>query len=249
MFSNLLKNPVDMCKYSNVGGRAENEDTCGAFNKSKKEFCFVVADGLGGHGGGAQASQMAVKTISESFFENELKNPEEFKVWFQKANQEVFQIQTPDCEMKTTLVTLHIKDDFAMWAHIGDSRLYHFVDGKLVDQTFDHSVSQMAVLRGEISPEEIRGHEDRNRLLRALGRDEEIRIDVSEKISLKGKQHAFLLCTDGFWEYVYENEMEKALLHSRSAEKWIHKMVSHIKSRAKEGNDNNTAIAVIVNER
>ena len=249
MFGNLIKETMDIFQYSDIGGRQINEDTCAVFHKKRKEHCFVVADGLGGHGCGAQASQTAVASISEIFLSDELEYPEDFLAWFQKANKAVFDIQSTNCKMKTTLVALYIKDNDAMWAHIGDSRLYHFVNGRLVEQTLDHSVSQMAVLCGEISSDEIRGHIDRNRLLRALGREENVRIEVSEKINLKGKKHAFLLCTDGFWEYIYENEMEEALLAADSAEQWMNNMLVYMKSHMKKGNDNNTAIAIIVNEK
>lgn len=249
MFGRFFKKPIDIFSYSNIGGRQENEDTCAVFEKQKNEYCCVVADGLGGHGGGARASRTAAAVISEHFLSDEIENPEDFNTWFQKANQAVLEIQSPDCRMKTTLVTLYIKDKSAMWAHIGDSRLYHFVEGKLAGQTLDHSVSQMAVFRGEITPEEVRGHVDRNRLLRALGSEKNIRIDVSEESSLKGKQHAFLLCTDGFWEYIYETEMEEALAGASSAKEWLQNMLGYMKRRMRKDNDNNTAITVIVNEK
>ena len=245
MKNNHLNKQMDTYMYTSIGGRDVNEDTCTILNKMKNDYCFIVADGLGGHGGGAQASQTAVTSISTSYLNDNLQQPDGFNIWFQKANQEVVRLQSLSCEMKTTLVTLNIKDDFAMWAHVGDSRLYHFVENKIKEQTFDHSVSQMAVLRGEIKQEEIREHVDRNRLLRALGRNDEIKIEVSEKTNLIGEKHAFLLCTDGFWEYVYEKEMEEALVSSTSAENWINIMKEYVKKRSKEGNDNNTAVAVI----
>ena len=147
--------------------------------------------------------------------------------------------------MKTTMVCLLIKGKCAMWAHVGDSRLYHFENDRLEFQTFDHSVSQMAVLRGEISGDEIRGHADRNKLLKALGREETISIDVSKKVDISSGEHAFLLCSDGFWEYVTEADMIKTLKASGTAEEWISKMVGILKKNAKLGNDNNSAAAVI----
>ena len=155
-------------------------------------------------------------------------------------------MQTPEVEMKTTLVVLLLNHGRAMWAHIGDSRLYHFSGGKLIEQTFDHSVSQMAVLRGEIKQEDIRGHVDRSRLLRAIGREDTIKIDISEIIDLGDGEHAFLLCTDGFWEYVTEQEMEKDLKRSSSPREWLDRMVKRLNKRTKnKNNDNNTAVAVM----
>lgn len=250
MFGDSLWKSVtaDIFLHSDIGGRLENEDKCEVFKVRKNEYCLVLADGLGGHGGGRKASKAAVGSVLRQLKKSGIDSPQEFDAWFQEANQAVNALQSSECQMKTTLVVLYIKNHTAMWAHIGDSRLYHFVSGKIAEKTFDHSVSQMAVIRGEIEESDIRGHVDRNKLLRALGKEDKVKIDVSEKINLKGKQHAFLLCTDGFWEYIYENEMEEALEQATCAEEWMENMLAYIHKRTKEGNDNNTAIAVIVNK-
>ena len=145
--------------------------------------------------------------------------------------------------MKTTLVFLYIEDGCARWMHIGDSRLYHFSGGHLQSQTMDHSVSQMAVLMGEITPQEIRFHEDRNRVLRALGGDN-AKPDVSAPVILTGGNDAFLLCTDGFWEYVYEEEMEKTLQNAKTPQEWLKSMETILRTRTPADSDNFTAAAV-----
>ncbi len=108
--------------YTDPGGRDVNEDSCLLIHEKERGCCALVADGLGGHGGGADASQKARQIIEEGFLNEDIKAPEEFNIWFQKANQEVLSMQTPETEMKTTLVVLVIKNKSAMWAHIGDSR-------------------------------------------------------------------------------------------------------------------------------
>lgn len=245
MFENRKKRDISVCKYTDPGGRMENEDSVAIFREEGRGVLAMLADGLGGHGGGKAASSTAVESVYRDYLSAFINAPEEFNIWFQKANQQILDMQTPECEMKTTLVCLLIKEETAMWAHIGDSRLYHFVDGKMVFRTFDHSVSQMAVLRGEIREDEIRGHADRNKLLKALGREETISIDVSEKTDLSGGGHAFLLCSDGFWEYVTEGDMQKTLKQSVTAEEWLRRMVKILKNNAKPGNDNNSAVAVL----
>ncbi|WP_196809789.1 PP2C family protein-serine/threonine phosphatase [Butyrivibrio sp. MB2005] len=245
MFEKKRKKKLTVFGYTSKGGRDENEDTAGIFDDGASSILVAVADGLGGHGGGKAASQAAIDSIRDDFKRYSIKEPEEFNIWFQKANQKVLDMQMRECEMKTTLVAMVMDNETAMWAHIGDSRLYHFVDGKLEFCTFDHSVSQMAVLRGEITQEEIRGHVDRNRLLKALGREETISIDVSPIVELAGAEHAFLLCSDGFWEYVLEEDMQKTLKAAESAEDWIKRMLLIHEQNAKEGCDNNSAVAVI----
>ena len=151
--------------------------------------------------------------------------------------------QEKEGKMKTTLTFLAIEAGRARWMHVGDTRVYHFRGSVLQTQTMDHSVSQMAVLMGEITPREIRFHEDRNRVLRALGGDN-AKPELSHTVMLTGGEDVFLLCTDGFWEYVYEEEMEALLKKCASPKKWLAEMEKLVHSRAPSDNDNFTAAAV-----
>jgi serine/threonine protein phosphatase PrpC len=145
-------------------------------------------------------------------------------------------------KMKTTIAMAYIKVDETIIAHVGDSRVYAFKDGKVIFQTMDHSASQMAVAVGEITLDEIRNHEDRNRLTRVLGASDEIKIDA---VSIQNDQYdALLICSDGFWEYVLEDEMEESLVSSDSAMNWLYKMRTIQANRAPENCDNNTAIVI-----
>lgn len=244
MLERFFHRPPDSFLYTNPGGREVNEDTGLLLANKSGGFLAVVADGLGGHGGGALASKAAAEVLSSGFQKEKALSPEKLPLWFAEANERVLSMQTAECEMKTTLVALWIAGNKAVWAHIGDSRLYHFTDGELTERTIDHSVSQMAVLSGEITEDQIRGHVDRNRLLRAIGRPGEVKLDVSPVTELKGKSHAFLLCSDGFWEYVWEREMTETLRVSGNAKEWTMKMVEILRGRAKPGNDNHTAAVV-----
>lgn len=227
--------------YSDVGGRPYNEDTVAFSRADEDHLCAVLADGLGGHGGGKTASEEAVHTILEGW--TNAKTPEDFNALVMKAHRRVLEQQTAVCKMKTTVVVLSVEPHRAVWAYAGDSRLYHFIDGKLVFQTRDHSASQIAVFMGQIKPEEIRFHEDRSRIFRALGQESGLTVDVQEE-ELSCGQHAFLLCSDGFWEYVYEEEMERELKLSASPKEWLERMKQLLDSRADKENDNNTAAAV-----
>ena len=145
--------------------------------------------------------------------------------------------------MMSTIALLAVEGRLARWAHVGDTRLYRFLDGELVFQSRDHSASQAAVLLGEITPEQIRFHPSRSRVLRALGQEGELRVEQGSA-RLEAGQNAFLLCTDGFWEYVYENEMAETLRRSSSPQEWLERMRRYIAARAPRDNDNNTAAAV-----
>ena len=160
-----------------------------------------------------------------------------------QAHQAVRKRQTPDCTMKSTAVVLAVHGTDAAWAHVGDSRLYHFFQGRLDFQTRDHSASQVAVMLGEITPDQIRFHEDRSRILRALGQEGDLHAETGSRTLAPGR-HAFLLCSDGFWEYVLEAEMESELRAAKTPQEWLDAMRDRLSRRASADNDNNTAAAV-----
>ncbi len=230
---------------SQQGGREYNED-CFGIGKQQDRCCVVVADGLGGHGGGHIASRTAVETILRAHERTEVASEAWMLTAYMEANRAVLAKQQDGCRMKTTCVSLFIEGENARWAHLGDSRLYHFKDGRIAFCTADHSVSQMAVLAGEITRDQIRFHEDRNRVLRALGADETIRPDFGDAVLDDGAEHVFLLCTDGFWEYVLEEEMVRDLARSDTPEEWIALMMGRLRQKASGDNDNYTAAAVFL---
>jgi len=227
------------------GGREHNEDSVRVL---ERDGCCVavVADGLGGHGGGEIASSVAAGVITEPFMASPTLDAEAIRGLFALANLEVLKAQTPALKMKSTGVALFVKDGAACWGHVGDSRLYHFISGKLVAQTLDHSASQLAVLTGEITQEDIRHHEDRNRVLRAFGGGEDIKAEIAPAQTLNIGFHAFLLCTDGFWEYVFEPEMELDLAKSGTPRDWLRAMTQRLSGRAPKDNDNHSAAAVFI---
>lgn len=228
---------------SDRGGRNINDDTVRIL-EGGDSVCVFVGDGLGGYAGGQQASQAAGDALLEAGSRGSLLTDAQLLSAASQAEKAVRRTQEErQGNMKTTLVFLVIEDGRARWMHVGDSRLYHFRGGSLQSQTMDHSVSQMAVLMGDITPQEIRFHEDRNRVLRALGGDN-AKPDLSPTILLPGGQDAFLLCTDGFWEYVYETEMEQTLCLSKDPQDWLDRMVQLLRSRVPADNDNYTAAAV-----
>lgn len=233
--------------FSDCGGREYNEDSCLVVSHDNK-LCVIVADGLGGHGGGSLASKAAVDVIRKNFEDKADKEitSEDMNRWFNDANDAVLDMQIKSCHMKTTLAVLCLEDGkkevFA--SHLGDTRIYHFEDGELSYMSFDHSVSRMAVLAGEISMDEIRFHPDRNRLLKAIGAGDEVFPEIKKLTPDRNAVNAFLLCTDGFWEYVEEQYMQETLLRSATPDEWLTQMRAHIKTVVKEGNDNNSAVAV-----
>src|SRR3954454_17646844 len=163
------------------GGRDVNQDYA-AFSESKEGGCWILADGLGGYQAGEVASKLAVDTILQEFQQN--RDPQWLKTGIEKA-QANLQLQQKSApiyrSMRTTVVVLSCENGRATWAHVGDSRLYHIRDGKILSQTKDHIVCQALVNAGEITTSDIRFHEDRNRLYRVLGSEGNARAAIRKE--------------------------------------------------------------------
>ena len=232
-------------EYTHIGNRSVNEDAFQCSIQGNVSVCAVLADGLGAHGGGGTASQIAVQRLSSAGRMEALPTKEQIEGKIEAVNQEILSRQTDSCKMRTTLVYLAVFGGRAIWAHVGDSRLYHFYDGMLVDYTLDHSVPQIQVKTGEITRDEIRFSPDRNRLLRALGA-EELRPEVHAPTTLKPGRHAFLLCSDGFWEYLSDMEIWLDLQKSETPQDWIDYLRCRGEMRKQGSIDNNTAVALYI---
>lgn len=213
-------------------------------------FFFVVCDGLGGHDKGEVASHLVVDEVMQFFYEHS-----EEDEWLgnaimhsQNALMEKQHKERAFGKMKTTFVGLTLKENKVQWAHVGDSRLYYFAGNHIKKRTLDHSVPQNLVNAHQIKEKEIRNHPDRNRLLRVMGSEWEVpRYEISKEKALDRlhKRHAFLLCTDGFWELIEEKEMMACLKKAPSVKEWVETMAKMISEKGAGTNmDNYTAIGV-----
>lgn len=231
---------------SSRGGRENNQDSCGHVLNGASG-CWVLCDGLGGHRAGEVASKMAVDAALESFHTNGAVTPEALQAHVERAQRAVVEKQEADPEltgMRTTLVLLAAGDSGARWIHAGDSRLYWFSGGKIREQTRDHSVPQRLADAGEIAIDQIRFHEDRARLLRSLGAKQDPGAVAGAMPGAPAPGDAFLLASDGFWEWVLETEMESTLAASKHPKPWLQQMEATLKQRATGEFDNYSAIAV-----
>lgn len=247
---------IDYGIFTDKGSREINEDSASAAEKDGV-YCFTMCDGLGGHGKGEVASGFVTDNVKKLFMNEEI--GEDYSVFLTEAlnrSQEELldeqKRQNSPNDMKTTAVVMLTDGKKVQYAHIGDSRLYHFRKGRfgtisVHKRTTDHSVPQMLVMAGEIEEKDIRQHPDRSRLLRVMGMEwENRRYDISEAEEIKPGD-SFLLCSDGFWEPITEKEMIKLLKRSRSAQQWLETMAERVKKNG-EGKDmdNFTAVAVCV---
>lgn len=237
---------IDFCVYTNVGGKAVNEDTCAISDKGLVKAA-VLCDGVGGHGCGDAASAAAAHRIIGGVPNLTAVTPDWIHETVNSANDLILAGQKTDklhSAMGTTVVGMMLEGNRMHYFNCGDSRFYFFRNGSLKHMTKDHSVPQLSVDMGEITFDDIRFNVNRNRLLKALGQPYDGNAaTVYPPILDVHKGDAFLLCSDGFWEYVYETEMEIDLSKSCTSEEWVRLMLVRLCLRMTTDNDNFSVIA------
>ena len=239
-----------MIRYSTLsrpGTRKSNED-CLAVYQQEPAFLAVLADGLGGHGGGDIASRVVTESCGTDFSDYMPANEASVRMLIENAQERLLQAQEEHRTMfgmRTTMTVLLADGKTVAWGHVGDSRIYRFNGGSLAEQTLDHSVPQMLVMTGDITPEQIRHHPDRNRLLKAMGVEWAGKPYTLRKEIPCEAGDAYLLCSDGFWENILEDQMARTLAEAGSPEDWLGRMEKIALEQAGDREmDNYSAIAV-----
>lgn len=206
---------------------------------------FIVADGMGGHAGGQEASQIATQAIQTYLNENwDSAEPSQalLENAFLKANRAILQDQTKHPErsdMGTTAVAIMLRDQ--PWcAHIGDSRLYRLRGAKLHQITEDHTWVARAMKLGDITPGEARTHPWRHILSKCLGREDLRQIDV-QPFDLQPNDR-LLLCSDGLTEELSDQLIASHLKSIRACDRAALALVEAAKDRG--GRDNITVVIV-----
>ena len=232
---------------SKPGGRDVNEDAVGV-RLADRGGLFVLADGLGSYGYGDVAASYTVRHLLQAYRPQSpssaqrflIDSIQEIQAGLHCLQQETMRYRS----IRTTLAAAHLQDGKLTLAHAGDSRIYLFGKHRAIWRTTDHSVPQMRALSGQIRESQIAHHPDRSRLLNALGGDtENLKIDLT--IQMADSWQAMLLCSDGFWEYVPQGQMQRTLRYSHSCGEWLAQMEkSALKNGRRSVMDNYSAIAV-----
>ena len=201
--------------FTDIGKvRTQNEDYMGYFDNQNGDF-FVVCDGMGGHAGGAIASQTAVNTI-RAFFESQYypEPTEAIHQAIQYANQQIFHKSQLDPTLRgmgTTCVLMMIREGKIYIGHVGDSRVYIHSEGILRRLTSDHSFVQALIDQGLITEEEAESHPRRNELLRAVGTSSYVDVTVAQEPIIPQLGDMFLLCSDGLTSLVSDQGIEEIM--------------------------------------
>ena len=234
---------ADCASVSLCGTDKENEDCAMIYQGGIS--CFVLADGLGGHGNGALASSVAAKAACDTARALQELNPETAARCFTAAQYAVTEMQKArglDC--RTTMTLLLTCGRTAIYGHIGDSRVYHIRKNRVLARTLDHSVPQLLLRMGTITEAELAHHPDRNQIVRAVGGDDDsLQFELSSAIRLRGSD-SFLLCSDGFWEWIENEDIAAALSAGDSARDALDRMVRLVEERSQPPRDDCSAILV-----
>jgi PPM family protein phosphatase len=235
------------------GGRPVNEDALKEVIEEKFAL-LVLADGLGGHGGGALAAHQCVETVADAFCRAPGLSDAALQALVEEADRAIATLRRerrqPASSMRTTLAILTIYGNDARWAHVGDSRVYWFRDKALMQRTRDHSVSELVMGlsdRASVAPPD---KADRHRLLRALGAEKGCRAELSNAVVSLRVGDAFLLCSDGLWSLVSDPEITACLSKAATPLDWCVALEQRLREHSTfdvfEEQDNYSMIAGMV---
>ena len=221
--------------------RSHNEDSVIITKNQSGDYLMAVADGMGGHSAGEVASSIVVSHLSKCFNES-FCNMEKSKAvnWIREMATEVndlifsYAADHPESRgMGTTLVMAIITNEYVLIGNIGDSSGFVVKDEKLHKVTYDHTLVNLLIKAGELSPEEAKDHPKKNVLMKALGANNPIDIDIFDcdmDIS------SVLLCSDGLTSMLEEEQIEKVLTSELEIEDKVIKLIR--KSNNRGGTDN-----------
>lgn len=243
---------VDACAAQHQGDRKEQQDRVAILPHARARgvALAVVADGMGGHTGGALAAEQVVHTAktnldqfatadesSQRMLENSMREAHTMIKASRFMNEK---------DPHSTAVMLLLQPGRVTWGHCGDSRLYHFRGKKLVGRTIDHSYVEHLLAAGKITPEQALNHPNRNVLLASLGGQDDPKITLAE-VTEPAAGDAFVLCSDGLWAY-FDDEELGTLVADNSARQACEILIDKARQRAKGGGDNLSLAIIKLNE-
>ena len=219
---------IELASLSDIGCQRENNEDSYSYWEAPSEEQYqrkgrlaIVADGMGGYEGGQEASRLAVKVVEELYASAPNGPLSALLAGFQAAHARIQEHanEHPDLHgMGTTCTAAALIGDQLYFTHVGDSRLY-MVRGTTISRlTQDHSYVSRLVEHGVISSEEVESHPQRHILTSALGAGTEITPDYSESPIGLQKGDVLVLCTDGLWGLVSEDEVQGIVSQNNPAD-------------------------------
>lgn len=243
---------LSVAQVSNTGGRKSNEDALGSAQRGDLA-CFVISDGAGGHEGGEIASRIVVQSIVAAFGREITFAGAQLPSWIALAAADVASGKAGVehlQEMSATVAAVLVdkKHGQAAWVHLGDTRVYLFRARRLLHVTKDHSMVQQFIDAGLAGGADTRTHPKRNMLYAAIGAECDAQPAVQAPLALQDGD-AILICTDGLWEWVTEDVMERTLGATGDSHEWLAAMCAaadEASATSGKARDNFTAQALWV---
>lgn len=230
------------CQFTDPGGRSPNEDSVGFFTEGNFS-AWIAADGLGGHARGEVASSEAVRSLERLLAGCKSMDRKYVENTFRQMNDDIYELNGP----LTTAVCAFSDGEKLWYGNNGDSRFLFIRNKKVIRHSNDHSLAYIAYTTGQISYDEIPSHPAQNRLFHSLGNEESFAGEFYPELELKTGD-SFLLCTDGFWELISNDEIIRTLNISPTPQEWLSMMLDIIQSRLKKTSDNYSAVCVMVRD-
>lgn len=205
---------------------------------------FAVFDGVGGQRAGEVASQTAAETIEEALAHTSAASPAELiRRAIEFANRDIFEMAASNPEyrtMATTVALIHVNQNHATIAHVGDSRVYRFEDGQITLETIDHTDLNDDLRAGRITRSQAAAHSDRNVINRALGVEMDVEAEIKTISIREGAR--FLLCSDGIYKHLDEDEIARILAANEDTQRAADELKRIVYERGAD--DNLTAVIV-----
>ena len=218
-----IREGVQVAGMSDLGCQRENNEDCYSYWEpaddaefARKGRLAIVADGMGGHEGGQEASRIAVETIERVYSEQADGEPQmQLLVGFREAHQQIvrFAMEHPEFRgMGTTATAIVLLGNQLFYGHIGDSRLYRVHEKQITRMTRDHSYVGRLFENGVISAAEAETHPQRHILTAALGTGPEFTPDSAPQPIILESGDTLVLCTDGLWGPLTDREVQEAVI-------------------------------------
>lgn len=238
---------ITACTGQHIGDRVEQQDRIGIFTSRRlpDSALFIIADGMGGKTGGAMAAQQVMSTAKNLFAEYSVgESIQSLLTEIVREAHLVIRLSALSTEKEphSTLAALVVQPHRADWAHVGDSRIYRFSDGRLAGRTVDHSYVQQLVNEGKLDRKGAHSHRLSNLLTHALGTNKAPSIDFGSVDSLAAGD-TFFLCSDGLWHYFTDAELAQ-VLETYPPRIASERLIETARERADGGGDNCTLAIV-----
>ncbi len=221
--------------------RTHNEDSVTIVTNGGGEILMAVADGMGGHKGGEIASSIAITNIGKRFMKTTTVGGKEDAISFlqevvSEANMNLYRYTEENPEssgMGTTIVLALLTDNFLLFGNIGDSSGFVYKNKKLYKITSDHTLVNLLVKSGELTMEEAKNHPRKNVLMRALGANMTVEMDIFD---VETDIDGILLCSDGLTNMLEPEQIERVLESELSLDEKLQKLI--LKANNRGGTDN-----------